>query len=207
MTDGSIPGAKRCAHCGGEYFLAFFRRSTNTNGSRSLPTGAQLYRDRCIGCETSSKSGELLNGRLHRKAVATRRRHGVKLKELGVLKDPDDLEEVYGWSLDRMMDDIRRVITTGCPYCLQPVSIAEQGLGIVTLDILNPDQEPHYSTNVHWCCARCNSEKQRTSSAVWGARLSMWGLWRLNQVRLEANPEEFGFLPFSNKADPSLTLW
>jgi hypothetical protein len=128
----------------------------------------------------------------------------LKLKELGSIKEAEDLETLYGWSLDRMMDGIRQVITEGCPYCLQPVDVVGQGLGVVTIDILNVNQEPHYSTNVRWCCAACNSEKQRLSPDVWGTKLSMWNLWRRNQARLEDNPEEFGFLPFSN---PPPTLW
>jgi hypothetical protein len=144
---------------------------------------------------------------LRRKAIAARRRHGAKLKELGIIKDEGDLEEVYGWSLHRMVDDIKRTQEKGCPYCLQPLSTAEHGLGIITLDILNADYAPHYSTNVVWCCARCNSEKQRTSPDVWGARQSMWNLWRLNQIRLGVNPETFGFLPFNdNEGDQQLRL-
>jgi hypothetical protein len=151
------------------------------------------------------KREELADQRLRKKAAATRRRHGVKLKELGIIKDENDLEKVYGWALDRMADDIERIREKGCPYCLQPV---ERGPGAITLDILNADQAPHYSTNVRWCCARCNSEKQRTPPHVWGARQSMWNLWHLNQVRLGTNPEEFGFLPLiGDEADLPPTLW
>lgn len=205
MTDGSMRQTMRCTTCGGDYLLEFFRHGTSANGSHNLKPETQGHRDRCIGCEAIRKRGEPIDQRLRRKAVATRRRHGTKLKELGVIKNEGDLEEVYGWSLDRMIDDIERVKEKGCPYCLQPV---EQGLGIITLDILNANQAPHYSTNILWCCARCNSEKQRTSPDVWGARQSMWNLWRLNQIRLGANPEAFGFLPFNdNKADPPPMLW
>ena len=56
----------------------------------------------------------------------------------------------------------------------------------------NPDLEPHYSTNVRWCCVRCNTEKQRITPALWGARLSMWRLWRRNQVLLQGTPEVLG---------------
>jgi hypothetical protein len=205
MTNRGVPQTKRCTGCGGDYLLEFFRYGSNANGSHNLNPDMQRYRDRCIGCEAMRKRGALVGQRLRQKATATRRRHGAKLKELGVIKDESDLEKVYGWSLDRMVDDIERVREKGCPYCLQQV---ERGLGIITLDILNADQAPHYSTNVVWCCARCNSEKQRTAPDVWGARQSMWNLWRNNQMRLGTNPEEFGFLPFrDNKADPPPTLW
>ena len=166
-----------------------------------------MYHDYCIGCETSGKSRELTHRRLRKKAIGTRRRHGVKLSEQGVIKDPEDLEGIYGWSLDRMIAGIGQVITEGCPYCQEPIDIVEHGLGIVTLDIFNPDLEPHYSTNVRWCCVRCNAEKQRITPALWGARLSMWRLWRRNQVLLQGTPEVFGFLPLRNDEDPSPTLF
>jgi len=205
MTDSGTPRTKRCLSCGGDYLLAFFHRANNRI-NRST-NAAEFYRDRCMGCEASSRREEQMNQRLRRKAKETRRRHGSRLKELGVIKDHGDLEEVYGWSLERMVEDIKHVIAEGCSYCLQPVSIAEHGLGVVTLDILNPQHQPHYSTNIQWCCARCNSEKQRTSPDVWGARRSMWRLWRLNQDRAEADPEAYGFLPLNSKADRSPMLW
>jgi hypothetical protein len=131
------------------------------------------------------------------------RRHGEKLKEQNVIEDPDDLKELYGWKLDRMVDDIMRVLQEGCSYCLQRIEATERRLGVVTLDILDPQKPPHYSTNVQWCCARCNSEKQRTPPDVWGARLSMWDRWRRHQGRVEDDPEAYGFLALKKKAEQS----
>jgi hypothetical protein len=205
MADGGAQKTERCICCGGTYLLAFFRH-TNKKASRSINL-ARTYHDRCIGCEASSKREEQEIQRLRRKAKIAMRRHGIKLQELGVIKDYDDLAKLYGWSPDRMVEDIKRVIKEGCSYCLQPVGIGAQGLGGVTLDILDPRYPPHYSTNIQWCCARCNSEKQRTSPDVWGARRSMWKLWRENRDRIEDNPEAFGFLPFRNGAEPPPTLW
>jgi hypothetical protein len=208
MADGSAPPTKRCASCGGEYLFAFFRHNTNIHGSRTLTRTAQPYHDRCIGCEAKSKGEELKNQRLRRKAIGTRRRHAAKLRELGKLRSEGDLENLYGWSLERMIENINNVIKEGCPYCLQLPNVAEEGLGIVTLDILNPNDEPHYSTNVRWCCTRCNSVKQRISPTTWGARLSMWSLWRRNQIRLATDPEAFGFLALpNNQLDQSPALW
>lgn len=207
MADTDIQQTKRCASCGGDYLLDFFRRRTKIKKIRIQTSETQLYHDRCIGCEASKERKELMHRRLRRKAMEARRRHGVRLKELGRIKNQGDLEEIYGWSIERMIDDIKRVITGGCPYCLQSVDIAGQGLRVVTIDILNTDLGPHYSTNVRWCCDKCNSEKQRLSPAVWGARRSMWELWHRHQKRLEDNPEAFGFLSFASKEDPSPGLW
>lgn len=207
MTDDDAQRTRRCTSCGGDYLLVFFRPGGRTNGSFSLKLGTQRYRDRCIGCEALRKRAEPIDQRLQRKAKAARRRHGVKLKELGLIKDESDLEKMYGWSLDQMVDDIERVMEKGCRYCGQPVNTAAQGFGIITLDILNTDQAPHYSTNVVWCCAGCNSEKQRTAPDVWGDRKSMWRRWRENQIRLGTNPEELGFLQFDDNRADSPTLW
>jgi hypothetical protein len=207
MAVDNLQKTKRCTSCGGDYLLEFFRLSGRSDGNFNQNRQPQRHCDRCIGCESLRKREEPIRQRLRKKAAATRRRHGAKLKELGLIKDESDLEKMYGWSLDRMMDDIERVKEKGCPYCLQYIDRAENENLTITLDILNSEQAPHYSTNVIWCCSRCNSEKQRTPPDIWGARQSMWHLWRRNQVRLGANPEEFGFLPYSNdRAKPS-TLW
>jgi hypothetical protein len=162
----------------------------------------------CIGCDAVRKRSELIDDRLRRKATATRRRHGAKLKALGLLSDEDDLEQLYGWSTERMVQDIKRVRETGCPYCLQPVDTTEHGMRLITLDLINEDKPPHYLTNVVWCCARCNSEKQQISTETWGARQSMWNLWRLNQIRLGVDPESFEFLRLADGyVGSQLPLW
>jgi hypothetical protein len=128
-------------------------------------------------------------------------RHAARLIERGVIEDQDELEELYGWSLDQMIEDINRMLGEGCPYCLQKINRTEQGLQMVTLDIFDPQKPPHYSTNVRWCCASCNSEKQRIAPDVWGARLSMWGRWRRHQVRVKDDPEAYGFLALHKKTE------
>jgi hypothetical protein len=207
MANDEVQKVKRCTSCGGEYLPEFFRTASHRD-ERSVPKHrARRYWERCIGCESLGKREEPIRQRLRKKAIATRRRHGVKLKELGLIKDESDLERMYGWSLDRMIDDIERVRERGCPYCLQYVNRAEQGNLTITLDILNSNQAPHYSTNVIWCCSKCNSEKQRTPPDAWGARQSMWNLWRQNQIRLGVDPEAFGFLPLSDSQADLPTLW
>lgn len=197
---------KLCTDCGGYYLLAFFRLSRYPYRPPGMKPGLQHYRDRCIGCDAIRNVEETMDQRLRRKALGTRRRHGAKLKQLGMIKKESDLEEIYDWSLEQMIVDIVHVRDKGCPYCHQPVDIIEQGLGAITLDIFNAELPPHYSTNVVWCCAGCNSEKQRTSPEVWGARQSMWRLWRRNQVQRGVDPEEFGFLALKDDEDESPVL-
>jgi hypothetical protein len=208
MAGSGMPRTKRCASCGGEYLLVFFRRGGGTKDANHSEADTRRYHDRCIGCEAVRKREELIDDRLRRKAITARRRHGAKLKDLGVIKNTDDLKELYGWSLERMIDDIERVIEKGCPYCLQPVGMTRQGLGTITLDVINADQAPHYATNVVWCCSRCNSGKQRITADVWGARQSMWNRWQLNQIRLGVKPEAFGLLSFADaEAEHQPTLF
>ena len=207
MANDAVQGTKLCTDCGGYYLLAFFRLSRYPYRPPDVKPGPQHYRDRCIGCDAIRKREETMNQRLRRKALGTRRRHGAKLKQLGMIKKEGDLEEIYGWSLDQMINDIEHIREKGCPYCLQPVDIIEQGLGAITLDILNANLQPHYSTNVVWCCAGCNSEKQRTSPEVWGARQSMLRLWRRNQVQSGIDPEAFGRLALKDDDVEPPTLW
>jgi hypothetical protein len=206
MPNGVGLKLKRCRTCGGEYLLTFYRlRPDHKTGLSSVT--AQRYYDRCIGCETAIKQRRRINKSLRRKATAARRRHGLKLEEQGIIKHWDDLEEIYGWSIDRMVDDIQRVISGGCPYCMLPLNELGQDLAAVTLDIRDPTQDPHYSANVEWCCARCNSEKQRTSLSAWGAKRSMWERWHRHQVLLEADPEKYGFLALDKEEKSFPTLW
>lgn len=170
-------------------------------------SSSPAHSDRCMGCDADRKREVAFLRLLRRKASSTRQRHALALNQKGIIADVDDLQEIYGWALDVMINDIRRMIENGCPYCLQKVDVAKQGLGVVTLDILNADYAPHYSTNVRWCCTRCNSEKQRLSPAVWGARRSMWELWRRHQIRVESHPEEYGFLTLSDKDVTFPALW
>jgi len=204
MVAASSMSMKRCVSCGGEYLISFFRGTPPDR--RDSSRDGHLYRDRCMGCDAAIKRSEILDRRLRRKAMEARRRHGVRLAGLGVVKSRDDLDEFYGWSLDRMVSDIKRVLDDGCSYCTLPVS-SEQGFGGITLDILDPEHPPHYVTNVRWCCSRCNSEKQRVSPEVWGARRAMWDQWRRNRVRRAADPLAFGFLPLDQQDNSTLPLW
>jgi hypothetical protein len=201
MADGNVQQTKRCASCGGKYFLEFFRPSNSEE--RLSANSARSRRDRCIGCETRVKREEQAHRRLRRKAADAMSRHAERLKQRGVIEDQADLEELYGWSLDQMVEDIIRMLKEGCAYCLQKIDRTEQGVHVVTLEIFDPLKPPHYSTNVRWCCASCNSERQRISPDIWGARLSMWIRWRRHQIRVEENPETYGFLALNKKNEQS----
>jgi len=206
MTESGPLATKRCSNCGGEYLLAFFRHSGGGGRVDHSSDKRQLHRDRCIGCESTIERSEMLDRQLRRKATEARRRHGKRLQELGVIRKRDDLETVFGWSLDKMVDDIKRTIGEGCPYCTLPV-VSEDDFGRVTLEILNPDHSPYYATNVRWCCSSCNAEKHRLSTDDWGARQTMWRRWRLNEARRESDPLAFAFLASNRHEEKTLPLW
>ena len=200
MTGGRAQQTKRCVSCGGNYFLEFFRRSySRTNGHSA--NEAQSYRDRCMGCEASIKKEVQADRSLRRKAKGTMDRHAASLKRQGKIRDYADLEELYGWSLDRMVKDIKHVLSEGCSYCFQKVDATEQRLRVVTLDIFDPQKPPDYNTNVKWCCKKCNSEKGDMAPEVWGARSAMWGRWHRHQDRLKTDPEAYGFLALDKIED------
>ena len=68
------------------------------------------YRDRCIGCDALRQVEETVDQRLRRKALGTRRRHGAKLKQLGMIKTKQRLEDICDdWSLEQMVVDIVHV--------------------------------------------------------------------------------------------------
>ena len=200
MADGDVQ-RKRCVSCGGYYFPEFFRPANAKESSSA--NDAYSHYDRCIGCETLTKRKVKLDQRIRKKAKGTMSRHGTDLKKRGVIKDRGDLEELYGWSLDEMVKDIKHVLKGGCSYCKQKIDMTERGLGAVTLDICDPRKSPHYSFNVKWCCARCNSEKRATPLDVWGVRLSMWDLWRRHRGRVEDDPEAYGFLAYEKATGQS----
>jgi hypothetical protein len=208
MTNGTGPQLERCKTCGGEYLLAFFRLRARSTESPTAVRGVPLLSDRCIGCETRIGGSRRISERLRRKAWSTRCRHGTRLEELKVIRCSDDLESLYGWSLERMMSDVVRVIEEGCPYCLLPFDKPiESDLGSITLDIRDPRQAPHYSTNVTWCCIRCNSEKQHSSLTIWGEKRSMWDRWHRQQALVDADPEKYGFLALEKEDEIAPKLW
>jgi len=95
-----------------------------------------------------------------------------------LIERPADLRHRYGWDIDRMAHDLLHTHENTCPYCWQPFSEMEHGLADVTLDVVDPDAEPHYRTNTRWCCASCNREKGRTPPHDWAVKLACWERWR-----------------------------
>lgn len=84
------------------------------------------------------------------------------------------LEERYGWTIDRMMHDAKHAFENNCCYCNEPFKEMKRGLHDLTLDIVNPLEEPCYTTNTKWACFSCNQEKAQTPSQVFAVRMTCW---------------------------------
>lgn len=164
---------RQCKRCGGAYPLVFFRIS-----QRDYALRAKRKNTICIGCEQTERDEKKRYNRPRKKARDAYRRHAKKFVERDIIKSQDELAQYYGWDIDQMTHDIEHASTNGCPYCHQPFSDMAYGLSDLTLDIVDPEKPPYYTTNVRWVCATCNMEKQRTPPSQWGAKLVSWQRWR-----------------------------
>lgn len=167
---------RRCRRCHCPFYEsevdAFFRR---TSTQRSLRTQRMAV---CIGCELTARTDAKVENRWRVKAKRTFDHHVAKFVAAGVAPDRLTFVERFGWDVDQMAHDAEHAHSNGCPYCFRPFAEMANGPRDVTLDIVDPEAKPYYQTNVRWCCATCNTEKQRTPPELWGAKLAAWRRWR-----------------------------
>lgn len=176
---------KRCERCGGEYDVRFFRRNHATysyvaSGSQSL----------CMGCEQLSRDGRKkpTDGRWAAKIRDTIRRHAVRLN-LTVRQ----LQQEFGWTIDRMVHEAQHAYANGCQYCGERFADMGHGLHDLTLDIVNREDPPYYITNTRWVCQTCNRQKSKTAAKDWSAKRAAWEIWR----RLPKVPRQLKLFPDS----------
>lgn len=91
-------------------------------------------------------------------------KHGTTLTPMGFARK-------FGWDLKQMSHDIEHAFNNWCSYCESPYSGMGHGLAAVTLDIVNPDEDPYY-TNVRFCCATCNKRKGEKGAIAFGKFLA-----------------------------------
>ena len=175
MTDGDTTGFLRCSRCGGYYAPVFFRRRSD---QQQMVTRRGAHHFVCIGCELTARTEAKRRDRPREKAKRSYDAHADKFVSAGLIANRAELATVYGWAVDRMAHDIRHVYENTCPYCWQPFADMEHGLGDVSLDVIDPEREPYYRTNVRWCCVTCNREKSKTPPDEWELKLTMWARWR-----------------------------
>jgi hypothetical protein len=161
---------KRCDRCGGEYDVRFFRRA-----HAPYEYGASGTHPVCMGCEQTQRDSrkQQSNGRWAVKIRDTIRRHAARLN-LTVTQ----LQQEFGWTVDRMMHEAQHAYANGCSYCGASFAAMGHGLHDLTLDIVNPQDPPYYITNTRWVCQTCNRQKSKTSAKDWSAKRAAWDVWR-----------------------------
>lgn len=177
----------RCRQCGVVYHPVFFRNA--------LTTAVVKYkRTTCIGCELTARTEAKQRNRPREKARKALGSHAARFIREGQAHSVKDFCERYGWTIERLAHDLAHTYENTCPYCWQPFVEMEHGLADVTLDIVDPARPPFYRTNVRWCCATCNREKQRTDPELWEIKLAMWRRWR---AQIAIAPAQLTLLDFA----------
>jgi hypothetical protein len=188
---------KKCRKCGrmadAEAFFSRNRKKmsdpnrTNVFGEVYVTTapgydlaGHHRRRTICIGCELSARNDPSLAARAKRKAQNTLRAHAEKY---GMRTDV--FARKYGWHIDRMVYNILHDHDNTCVYCWFPYGEMGHGLDDLTFDVIDPEKEPFYQTNVQRCCRTCNQEKASLPPELWARRLIEWREYRdwMAQIR------------------------
>lgn len=171
---------KTCTRCGGSYREdVFFRHDSNANRHTRVTVRAI-----CIGCEQKARDAEKQRNRFPAKARAAISSHARKFVKKGILQVAEELTTVFGWDPKALAHDFEFAYNNGCAYCRRKYSTMGHGLSDLTIDILDPDALPYYSTNTKLCCSTCNKEKGQTPPHLWAAKLIEWAKWEARQIFL-----------------------
>jgi hypothetical protein len=172
----------RCKRCGIEYPEAFYRISRVLN---ILSTRRSLV---CRGCENTAHDQAKEKDRWAVKVRSTIRNHAKKYIDRGLVQSVDEFVERFGWYVDDMKHDAEHVYKNGCHVCRRAFASMAHGLGDLTLDIVNPSEQPFYLSNTKWICRTCNREKGRTSPHLWAEMQVQWRRWEQRQIQLTSRP-------------------
>ena len=172
---------KHCIQCGGEWDLEIAFRRDASKLRRSAGILAEQYRARCIGCELTDRNDPTPDERARRKAKNTITHHAEKYE-----MKPIDFAKRYGWNVERMVYDVLHGLENTCCYCWDRYERMGHGLDDITLDVVDRDREPYYSTNVKWCCRTCNSEKATMTPEQWARRCDFWRQYMPWRERIKA---------------------
>lgn len=177
---------KQCADCGESYpEQVFFRRAHAALNASS----ARRYHPICIGCEQTARDEmKRQEGRWNLKARDTLRRHTKKFIRLGIATNMAEFVEQFGWNVERIARDFQRAYESRCGYCDRPFGDMGHGLSDITLDIVNPDEPPFYTTNTRLVCQTCNRQKGCTPPHLWAQKLLCWAKWKVRQAQLRTTP-------------------
>lgn len=174
---------RTCRRCNGIYSDEFF-----ISHSRSRAAARERYKDKiCIGCQQHERDTQKRASRPREKARRTIRTHAEKYILSGTVKTKEEFTNRFGWDVDQIAHDISHAFKNGCQYCHELFSSMGNGLSDVTLDIINPEGLPYYTTNTKWVCGTCNRAKQRKSPEEWGERMRNMDLWKRQIEKLKVH--------------------
>lgn len=105
--------------------------------------------------------------------------------------EPNEFAAKYGWSIQQITHMFAHDYTNLCHYCHTPYETMENGLSAITLDIIDPEREPYFATNVRTCCRTCNTKKGHMTPEAWALDLIMW---QRRLKYLKSKPEQLQFI-------------
>lgn len=175
-----------CKVCGGDWPDVAF---TTRGHSKCRVTHSSTKRQSvCKRCRELLQKAKRNDDPFIPKASRSIRRHGDKFVKLGYASSLEEFINKYGWFAERVAHDMKHAHSNGCPYCEKPFAQMLHGLQDLTLDIIDPEKEPYYTTNVKVVCHTCNMAKQRTPPDKWAQYLLYHKDWERRQARIRTDP-------------------
>lgn len=171
---------QQCIKCRGWYDRDVGFRRNPHSGARIL---APEYRAACIGCEQDARDAEKQVDPFPAKARWTIRHHADKYQ----MATPEFIAS-YGWDVDRVAHLLRHAYDNTCIYCRRLYTDMRNGPADVTMDIVDPKQEPFLETNTQPCCRTCNTEKSDLPPEKWARKLRFWREYEANKRKRPTGP-------------------
>lgn len=162
----TVKREKRCKQCGFLYLnddieVAFRLKSANNY--------SHYFRPICRLCEQDNRTGKARQSRWKVKCRRARQGHARKLG-----KSVKELEEKYGWNIDRMAHEAEYHYGNGCTECGDSYDLMDGGFGDITIDIWDRRVEPAYGSNTRWICKTCNLAKGTLPPELWAKIKRLW---------------------------------
>jgi len=169
----STVGNRQCKKCGGIYDLEFFEVNHRRDNEGNILPSPRI-RNNCRGGRQTDKDTKKARNRFTVKAMTAIRNHAKKYKV-----DIKTFKRLYGWDVNKLANLMKHAFESTCNECDKPFSEMDHGLGALTVDIIDPQQEPYFPINVRYICKTCNREKWKHGIEIWGIIQKNYRKWRL----------------------------
>jgi hypothetical protein len=170
----TVAEERRCSRC--YTFYPAFLVEDAFRSNRGLNALSPSARSICRPCEQTKRVEAKRGNRWSAKARSLIGRHA---NSLGVTKER--LINEYGWDARQIEDDARYQYENVCGYCRHPYKDMAHGPSDLTLDVIDRDRLPYYSTNTLWCCATCNRAKGISTPESFERRRLVYKLWAVRK--------------------------